>query len=117
MIVTLAINTNRRIYRIVDDALTEVYLYSQTPVGIKSINNNLAVTTQNNIFIYNSNFSLLSQIPLIAGFDTKFTSVTMHAEDVYIGSENFGVLKTSLSNPENFEEIHPEMKVKEELAI
>lgn len=103
-----AVNTNRRIYGVVNDVLTELFSYSQTPLDVKSVNNNLVITTQNSIFVYNSSFTLIAQIPINSEFSTKFTSTTIDSEYAYIGTKDFGILKTVLLNSVNFEELHPE---------
>lgn len=103
------LSTNRRIYNITNDNLTELNTYPQTPLNIKSSNNNLIVTTSEEVFIYNSNFTLISQIPVNSeNFDTKFSSATINSEHIYIGTSDFGILKTPISNLSNFEELHPE---------
>ncbi|MEP1487930.1 MAG: ABC transporter substrate-binding protein [Algibacter sp.] len=104
-----AVNTNRRIYNVINDALTELFLYNQTPLDIKFTDDNLVITTQNDVFVYNSNFDLTSQISVNSEeFNTQFTSATISSEYAYIGTTDFGVLKTPLLNPISFEELHPE---------
>src|SRR5690606_5213889 len=39
---------------------------------------------------------------------TTYTSATIDSEYIYIGTKDFGVIKTLLSNPVDFQEIHPE---------
>jgi len=41
-------------------------------------------------------------------YDTKFTAAITTNEGIYIGTEGFGVLKTTVSNVSVFEEIHPD---------
>ena len=104
-----AVNTNRRIYSIINDALTELFLYNQIPLDVKFTNDNLVITTQNDVFIYDLSFTLTSQIPInTEEFDTQFTAATIDSEYAYIGTENFGILKTPLSSSTNFEELHPD---------
>ena len=103
-----AIGTNRRIYQIVNDVLTEMFLYADTPLDMKSVNANLIVTTQKNVFVYDSNFNLISQVSIDPSFDTQYNSAIIDLENIYIGTKDFGILKTSLVNPITFEEIHPD---------
>lgn len=104
-----ALNSNRKIYNIINDNLTELNTYSQTPLNIKSSNNNLIVTTPKEIFVYQANFDLISQTPVNSeNFDTSFSSATINSEYIYIGTKDFGILKTALSSPSSFEELHPE---------
>lgn len=103
-----AVSTNRRIYQIVNDVLTESFFYADAPLDAKSVNENLIVTTKNSVFVYDANFNLISQVPVSDPFRTEFTSATLDSEYIYIGTKDFGVLKTLINSPINFEEIHPD---------
>ncbi|MCF7559722.1 ABC transporter substrate-binding protein [Sabulilitoribacter multivorans] len=103
-----AINSNRRIYQIINDAFTERFFYSDLPLDLRADNGNLVVTTQNNVFVYDSNFTVVSQVNMDPLYNTKYTSATVDADYIYVGTVDFGILKTPLSNPTVFEEIHPE---------
>lgn len=101
------LRTNWRIYQITNDVLSELFLYSSLPLEVKSVDTNLIVTTKENVFIYDTNFSVISQVSINSEFSTNYTSATINSENIYIGTKDFGVLKTTLSNPVFFEEIHP----------
>ena len=103
-----AINTNRRIYDVVNDVINEVFLYDNTPLDLRFVANNLIVTTQNNVFVYDVGFNLISQVEIDPLFDTQYTVATTDLEHIYVGTRDFGILKTSLLNPTEFEELHPE---------
>ncbi|MFD1616463.1 type IX secretion system anionic LPS delivery protein PorZ [Gelatiniphilus marinus] len=103
-----ALRTNRRMYRVANDVLTEVFQYPDAPVDIKATDNRLLATTKNNVFIYDSSFNLISQANVNTAFNTTFTSAITDSETIYIGTKHFGILKTSISNPTEYEEIHPD---------
>ena len=103
-----AVNTNRRIYQVINDTISEMFLYATTPLDLRFINNNLIVTTQNNIFVYDVNFNIVSQVEVDPSFNTLYTTATIDLENIYIGTKDFGILKTPLLNPLVFEEIHPD---------
>lgn len=100
--------TDRRIFRIENNTLSELFQYSNPPLDLKEVDGNLIVTTIDTTFVYNSDFGLLSQASVNPSFSTQFTSATIDAEFIYIGTKDFGVLKTPLANPVEFEEIYPE---------
>lgn len=100
--------TDRRIFRIENNTLSELFQYSNPPLDLKEVDGNLIVTTINTTFVYNSDFGLLSQASVNPSFSTQFTSATIDAEFIYIGTKDFGILKTPLANPVEFEEIYPE---------
>lgn len=102
------IRTNRRIYEVINDILTELFLYPESPVEMKSEDANLLVTTINNVFVYDSSFNLISQASVGGDFNTQFNSASVDDENIYIGTEDFGVLKTFINNTVLFEEVRPE---------
>ncbi|OEK09729.1 ABC transporter substrate-binding protein [Flavivirga aquatica] len=103
-----ATGTDRRIYKIENDILNELFQYADAPVDVKSINGNLIVTTKNNVFIYDANFNIISQVFADPSFETQYTASTVDTENIYIGTKDFGILKTSITNPTVLEEIHPD---------
>ncbi|MCL6293667.1 two-component regulator propeller domain-containing protein [Jejuia spongiicola] len=102
------IRTNRRLYQVVNDVLIELFQFADVPVDVRATNDTLLVTTRNSSFVYDSNFNLMSQANVNSAFDTNFTSAITDSEFIYIGTTDFGVLKTLISNPVEYEEIHPE---------
>jgi hypothetical protein len=103
-----AINSNRKIYNLINDVPNEIFTYATTPKDLRSVGNNLVVTTTSGSYVYDSNFNVVSQVDNNPNFNTKYTSATINQGNFYIGSENFGILKTPLENPVTFEEIHPD---------
>lgn len=100
--------SNRIIYEVENTTLTTLFRYSRPPLKIVSVDNNLVVSTDSSIFIYDEDFNLLSQVDINEDFDTTYTSATVDADDIYIGTTDFGILKTTTSNTISFEEIHPD---------
>jgi hypothetical protein len=103
-----AINTGKRLYEINNDVLTSLLVFADTPLKTTSLNEKLIITTNNNVFVYDIDFNLLAQAADNADFNTNFNSATIDADNIYIGTDNFGVLSTSILNPLNYEEIHPD---------
>ncbi|WP_303316386.1 two-component regulator propeller domain-containing protein [Flavivirga abyssicola] len=103
-----AIDVNRRIYQIINDTLTEIFLYADAPLDMRAVDTNLIVTTRSNVFVYDDNFNLVSQAGIDSSFETQYVSAIAGADNIYIGTKDFGVLKTLVNNPVAFEEIHPD---------
>ncbi|GAA3558596.1 two-component regulator propeller domain-containing protein [Snuella lapsa] len=103
-----AIRTNRRLYTVVNDVLTEQFLYADTPLDMRSVGANLVVTTMNDTFIYDESFNLVIQASVTPDFNTAFNVATIDNEIVYIGTKDFGILKAGYASPNVFEETHPE---------
>ncbi len=103
-----AINTNNVIFEIVNDAFNPLITYGQVPRDMRSVNNSLIVTTQNNVYVYDRDFNSISTAVTNDEFDTQFTSATVANNNLYIGTTSLGVLQTELSNPLNYLVIRPD---------
>jgi hypothetical protein len=102
------LRSDRYILRIVNDVLSPLVQYSVLPKDVDTNNDNLIVTTASNVFVYDSNFNLTSQIDVTPEFATTYISAITDSDYAYIGTTTFGILKTPLSNPITFEEVHPD---------
>lgn len=102
-----AVRTNNRIYQVNNDVLSELFLYNSPPLDVKSVDANLVITTRSNVYVYNSSFALLSQVSMSSEFSTNYTSAVVNGEYIYIGTKDYGVLKTAIMPTSLFEEIHP----------
>lgn len=98
---------NRKIYEVNNNTLNELFTYPSRALDLKTSNNNLVVTTENRIYVYDNTFSLIANPSSSLNFDTDFTAATVTNEGVYIGTTDFGVLRTTVENPSEFIEIHP----------
>ncbi len=82
--------------------------YSSLPTDVRVVDNSLLVTLNNHVYVYDEDFNVLSQATVSDAFDTKYTAATLVSSNLFIGTQTYGVLKTSLSNPTVFEDIHPD---------
>jgi ligand-binding sensor domain-containing protein len=103
---------NNKIYEINNNILNELFSYPSRPLDLKSSTNNLIVTTQDEVYVYDTNFNVLSNPIVTNEYNTKFTASITTNEGIYIGTEGFGILKTTASNVSVFEEIHPDGPLK-----
>lgn len=103
-----AIELNRRLYEIEDSFRTEILNFSDIPLDLNYSSQNFIITTQNNVFVYDEDFNLGTQVNIESEFPTQYTSSILASNSLYIGSRDYGVLKTSISNTSTFEEIHPD---------
>ena len=99
---------NKTIYQIDNNLLIALFTYTNVPLDLKSSNGNLVVTTKDKVFVYDSNFNLLANPTVNLEFDTDFTSAVTTQEGIYIGTLEFGVLRTTIENYFVFVEIHPD---------
>ncbi|MDO6595687.1 ABC transporter substrate-binding protein [Oceanihabitans sp. 2_MG-2023] len=98
--------TWRAFYDLDGSTLTQLIRYDDLPLDVRSINDYLIVTTINDVFIYDGDFTLVTQVSVSEELDTQFSSATIDGEYIYIGTAN-GLIKTPLLNPVEFEPIVP----------
>ncbi|MBD0833946.1 type IX secretion system anionic LPS delivery protein PorZ [Aestuariibaculum suncheonense] len=104
-----AVRSDKRLFKLDNSTLSELAVYPDQPLDLRSVNDDLIVTTKNSVFVYDTGFNLLSQSVVdLDNFPTEFTAATIGENYIYVGTKNFGVLKTEFLNPISFEEIHPE---------
>lgn len=103
-----ALSTNRTLSTIVNDILNPVLIFDILPLDSEVSDNQLLYTTRDNIFIYDALANLVTQVNQTQDFQTQYSSAITFGSDIYIGTNSFGVLKTSASNLQLFEEIRPD---------
>lgn len=103
-----AVNSSRTIFKVDDLNLTSLNVFPSAPVDVKSANNELIITTANHVYLYSSTFNLIEEVDVNDDLDTNYTSAITTVDNFYIGSDSFGILKTSIGNTSTFEEIHPD---------
>ncbi|WP_203256478.1 type IX secretion system anionic LPS delivery protein PorZ [Hyunsoonleella ulvae] len=101
--------SNRVIYEIQNNSnAINRFQYESLPLKLTSVNENLVVTTDTTIFVYDEAFNIVSEIGINENFETQYTSATISNDAIYIGTTDFGILRTTLNGSDNFEEIHPD---------
>ena len=103
-----AIQSNKALFEIVNDNLSFLITYPTLPVDVKSVDSNLIVTLKETVFIYDENFNQIQTASTNEEFDTDFTSATIANNDVYIGTNSSGVLKTIPEDTQIFDVILPD---------
>nr|WP_321232673.1 ABC transporter substrate-binding protein [uncultured Psychroserpens sp.] len=99
---------NKTLHEIINDNLNPLFTYPTLPVDVRSINDNLLVTLPESVFVYDENFIQIESASTNENYDTDFTCATLIEDDIYIGTEDTGVLKTIDNSPEDYEVILPE---------
>lgn len=103
-----SVGTNRVLSDIVNDVLNPVLTFNILPLDSDTSDNQLIYTTVNNVFIYDSSVSLVTQVNQTEEFDTQYISAITFGSDIYVATNSFGVLETNTSSLELFQEIRPE---------
>ena len=82
--------------------------FSQTVVDLKSNDDFLIVVTNDNVYRYQSDLSLVDTFTVSAPFDTNFTTAQLLDQTIFIGTEDLGLLKSSTDTSNIYEEICPD---------
>ncbi|MGR7812948.1 type IX secretion system anionic LPS delivery protein PorZ [Lacinutrix undariae] len=108
------IKSNRVLSRVENNVLTALNTFSSSLLTVKTSFEKLVITTVNDVYVYDSDFNLEGDIsvPNNSEYDTNFTSATIEGDNVYIGSETLGLLKTVLTDDTDFSVIRPEGPLK-----
>jgi hypothetical protein len=106
----IASNTNNRLYKYTGTSFSEIAILNQTMLDLRSYGDYLIATTQNNVFVYDSNFLQVAHIQSnqITSTSVIFTCATVINGVIYIGTNEKGVLTTSITNPTTFEFLMPD---------
>ncbi|PCH50417.1 MAG: hypothetical protein COC22_05845 [Flavobacteriaceae bacterium] len=104
------VSNNKTLYTIENNALLQQKVYPKAIRNLKSSENNLIISTQRSVYVNNAtNFEIFSYTTNLT--DTYYFDLnTAYYEDsqLYLGTKEFGILKSNLNDISNFEEIHPE---------
>lgn len=102
-------STNNKIYKYVGTTQVEVGNIGQPGLDIRAYGDYMIVTSANNVFIYNTSLVqaahiLSSQVTTVS---VTFTCATVINNSIYIGTNENGIVSSTISNPTAFEFIMP----------
>lgn len=89
-------------------SFTQVGAFSSTPTNFKESNGFLVVTLSNNVFLYDSSFNLVATFNVSSDFDTEFTSATSTLDQIFIGTQGFGIINATHSLTNDYVDIFPD---------
>ncbi|MBL85165.1 MAG: ABC transporter substrate-binding protein [Winogradskyella sp.] len=90
-----AIRANRAFFEITNTSFTQLFVLPFTPLDTEVNDSNLIISSINTVQVYNEAAQLIETYSNNDDFDTRFTSAAQVNDEIYIGTEKFGVLKTS----------------------
>ncbi|WP_299524853.1 two-component regulator propeller domain-containing protein [uncultured Lutibacter sp.] len=103
-------SNNRALYTIENNTLLLQKNYPTAIRNLKSSEENLIISTQRSVYVNDAaNFEILNYTTSLT--DTYYFDLnTAYYEDnkLYLGTKEFGILKSNIENISTFEEIHPE---------
>jgi ligand-binding sensor domain-containing protein len=106
----LAITLNGNIQKFQSGVFINQNSVAQNPIDFRVNDNHLIVTTQNHVYVYNSNLSQILDInstQITAENSIIFSCATVIDEKVFVGTKENGIFKTAITNGVTFENIIP----------
>lgn len=112
-----AVTDNRKVYDVLNAPFNLLFEFDASPVDFRREASFFVATTQNRLYFFDADFNLVNTLVSPPGLDVIFTSGIINNEDeVFIGTfgrlnqgkPGRGVLKVIDNDIENYEQIHPE---------
>ncbi|REG89137.1 type IX secretion system anionic LPS delivery protein PorZ [Winogradskyella sediminis] len=101
------VRDNKVLYEINGTAINTLFTLPQLPLDADMSATHLVYATQNAIYVYDENIQLVNTFQPTEDYDTNFTSAISLDNNIYIGTDAFGVLSNSISVVGDYIEIKP----------
>ncbi|WP_282043811.1 ABC transporter substrate-binding protein [Winogradskyella flava] len=102
-----AIRDNRALFEIDGSVFNQLLVLDVLPEDAEENNSNLIISTSNTVYIYNEDILLINSFQPNADYATNFTSAAQLGDFIYIGTQDFGVLRSSINDNTFYQEIKP----------
>jgi len=106
--VIYTLKSDNTLHQIIGTTLTLVLNFSNDVLELKNNAENLLVVTTVDVQRYDTNLTLLENYTLPEEFNTPLTSGLFKTNIIFIGTENEGLLKNSVSFPNDFLAVYPD---------
>ncbi len=101
------VRDNKVLYEINGTTLSTLLTLPLLPLDADVSGSQLIYSTEDAIYVYNENIQLVSSFEPTVEFDSNFSSAITLDDDVYIGTDTFGVLSKSIASSGTYTEIKP----------
>lgn len=110
----IALNTNNRIYKYIGSGFSEFGNIGFPGLDLRANSNYLTVTTAANVMVYNPSLSVVASVQdyQVSSEPITFSCATIINENIYIGTNEKGIVNSLVSNPTRFEFILPDGPIK-----
>ena len=99
---------NHKLFELNNGNLIQVKDFFETIIGIKSSDTHLGIALNKKAIILNTFNNEIATFNITSDFDFTLLNVFFENNTVYLATKEFGVLKTTQSQVNTFQEIHPE---------
>ena len=102
-----AVRSNKVLYEIDGASINTLFTFPLLPLDAEVSDSNLIFSTTNTVYVYDANIQLVNSYQPTVDFETDFTSAVVLNEFIYIGTKDFGVLRSQISDNSSYLEIKP----------
>lgn len=102
-----SVRSNNDLYEINGASVNTLLTFPLLPKDTEVSNSNLIVSTENTVYVYDTDILLINSFQPNAEFETTFTSGTQVNDFIYIGTSDLGVLRSSINDNSSYSEIKP----------
>ncbi len=102
-----AVRLNRTLEEIDGTQVNSLFVFEQLPIDSSVSASNYVVSTEAAIYVYDTNLQLVNSFQPNDMFETSFNSAIEFNGFIYIGSDDFGVLRSSVTDNSLYTEIKP----------
>ncbi|WP_299120740.1 ABC transporter substrate-binding protein [uncultured Winogradskyella sp.] len=102
-----SVRSNSVLYEINGASINTLLTLPSLPLDAEVTDSNLIFSMPNEVYVYDENLQLTNSFQPTTDFDTNFTSAAQLDEFLYIGTENFGVLRSQISDNSLYIQIKP----------
>ncbi len=104
-----AIRNDNRLHTYDGAGFIEAIAFPATITDFKASEDHLIVTAQNSVYLYDTDLNEIANITDFAAYTpVRYNAAITHNDAVYLGTTEYGMLQTQLSNLTLAEEIHPQ---------
>lgn len=102
------ITENTVLYQYSSNQLNQVRNFFEAIKNIETSSTNLAVSLNKKAVILDQSFNQILELNTTTEFDFSLTNSFFDNSNIYLGTQEFGILKSTINNINNYQEIHPE---------
>jgi ligand-binding sensor domain-containing protein len=113
----MALNTDTGIYKHNGTSFQQIGILGETGLDIRANADHLIVTSQHHVYIFNQTLSQIAHIQnnLVPNIAVTFTCATTINGTIYIGTNENGIITSTISNPFVFDFIMPNGPIRNNL--
>ena len=102
------VTEGNRLFALNTGNLTLVRDFFERIISLNSSENNIVISLNKKAIVLNASQNQIAEFTITPDFDFTLTNAFFENNTVFLSTEEFGILKTTSSQIESYQEIHPE---------